>query len=73
MARIMVRRGTSAKWSAKNPILEEGEPGYDTETHELKIGDGSSNWSDLEGIAVASLINIDAMIDARLQALGLIL
>ncbi len=35
------RRGTAAQWSTVNPILAEGEPGYETDTGKLKYGNGS--------------------------------
>ena len=73
MARIMIRRGIEADWSSKNPVLSDGEPGYARDTKVLKVGDGETAWDDLEGISVASLFDIDAAIDARLRALGLIL
>lgn len=44
------RRGTSMMWSANNPTLAEGEPGYDTDTKVLKIGDGSTRWNSLESL-----------------------
>ena len=56
MDRIQLRRDTSANWASANPILLEGEPGYETDTKLRKIGDGVSAWNDLpylkaEGIA----------------------
>lgn len=45
--RIQLRRGTSAQWSAADPILAAGEPGYDTTTGDLKVGDGVKKWSQL--------------------------
>jgi hypothetical protein len=42
---IQVRRGTSAAWASANPTLASGEPGYDTTTKNLKIGDGSTAWT----------------------------
>jgi hypothetical protein len=44
---IRIRRGTAAAWNTADPILALGEPGYETDTGKLKIGDGSSNWSSL--------------------------
>ena len=73
MARIMIRRGSEADWSSKNPVLAAGEPGFATDTKVLKVGDGEAAWNDLDGIATASLFNLDEAIDVRLRALGLIL
>ena len=49
MAKIKLRRDTAANWSniANNPILASGEPGYETDTGRLKIGDGSTAWNSL--------------------------
>ena len=45
-----LRRGQSALWESKNPILAEGEPGYALDTGVLKIGNGLSRWTELEAI-----------------------
>ena len=44
---IQSRRGSSAQWSAANPILAEGEIGYDSTTKQIKVGDGVTNWNAL--------------------------
>lgn len=46
-SRIQVRRGTASEWASANPVLGEGEPGYDLTNKILKVGDGTSTWSDL--------------------------
>ena len=45
--RIQLRRDTSLKWSINNPVLLEGEIGYETNTMFLKIGDGTTPWNSL--------------------------
>lgn len=45
---IQVRRDVAADWESVNPILAEGELGYDTTNGILKIGDGETAWTDLE-------------------------
>lgn len=47
MTQIQIRRGTSTAWAAANPILAQGEFGYEVNTGKLKVGDGSSNWNAL--------------------------
>lgn len=44
---IKLRRGTAAEWTATNPVLAVGEPGVETDTNKLKIGNGSSVWTSL--------------------------
>jgi hypothetical protein len=46
--RIQIRRDTAIKWQVNNPVLLQGEMGYETDTTYLKIGDGTTNWNDLE-------------------------
>jgi hypothetical protein len=45
--RIQLRRGTGSEWSAQNPTLALGELGYETDTGNVKIGDGASSWNSL--------------------------
>lgn len=45
--RIQLRRGTSTQWTAVDPVLAIGEPGFETDTGLLKIGDGTTVWSSL--------------------------
>ena len=45
--RIQLRRDTTANWENINPILADGEPGYDIVTNEVRIGDGSTAWTGL--------------------------
>ena len=44
-----VRRGLAEIWTqyGDKVILAEGEPGYELDTHKLKIGDGKKNWNEL--------------------------
>lgn len=43
-----LRRGYEADWERENPILDEGEPGYNLTNKKLKIGDGVTYWKDLK-------------------------
>ena len=45
--RILLRRDSSENWNTSNPVLMSGEPGYSTDTGELKIGDGVTSWISL--------------------------
>lgn len=46
--RMQQRNDTSANWTAVNPVLADGEIGYDTTQKKFKIGDGTSTWSQLD-------------------------
>lgn len=45
--RFAMRRGTAASASTRNPILAAGEEGYETDTGQRKVGDGTTAWNDL--------------------------
>ncbi len=47
MTQIKLRRDTSANFTSKNPILGIGEPAYETDTKKLKIGDGTTAYTQL--------------------------
>lgn len=44
---LKIRNDTAQAWTAKNPVLNQGEFGLENDTLLLKIGDGSSQWSSL--------------------------
>ena len=44
---ILPRRGTAAAWQSANPILANGEMGYESDTTWTKRGDGVHHWNDL--------------------------
>jgi hypothetical protein len=47
---IQIRRGTAAQWTTANPILADGEMGYEKDTSKFKFGDGTTAWSTLDYI-----------------------
>ena len=44
---FLLKRGTFDAWNEKNPVLEQGEPGFAYDKNILKIGDGVTAWTDL--------------------------
>lgn len=44
---IQLRRDSAADWTSANPTLADGEIGYETDTGDIKIGDGSTAWISL--------------------------
>lgn len=44
---IRIRRDTAANWTTANPVLSSGQPGYETDTGRVKIGDGVTAWNSL--------------------------
>ena len=47
-SKIQLRRDSSGNWSATNPVLAEGEMGVELDTNRSKLGDGVSNWRDID-------------------------
>lgn len=45
--RIVLRQDTASNWQQNNPTLLSGELGFETDTNQLKIGNGTSSWNDL--------------------------
>jgi len=48
--KIQIRNDTETNWNTANPTLLMGELGYDSTNQELKIGDGTSTWSQLSSL-----------------------
>ncbi len=44
---IQLRRGAAADWTSADPVLAQGEMGYETDTGKSKVGDGSTSWTGL--------------------------
>lgn len=47
MTTIKMRRASGYRWANINPVLSEGEPGFESNTGQMKIGDGETAWNDL--------------------------
>lgn len=49
IVKFQLRNGTASNWAGPggNPVLIVGEPGFESDTNKLKIGDGSSSWNSL--------------------------
>lgn len=78
---IKFRRGTAALWSMRNTILDEAEPGYETNTKKLKIGDGFTPWTALpyygggDGLPIdeEDIAEIVAEVERRMELSDLVL
>lgn len=54
---FQLRRGLAEAWERNNPLLAPGEPGYELDTHKVKIGDGTSLWKDLPYIGEQNIVS----------------
>ena len=68
--KIQFRRATEAEFVAANTILASGEPAWATDSKTLKIGNGSSNWSSLSGVATAGGIPANLVYSATGSIVG---
>lgn len=51
---IQFRRATEPEWFRYNPILRSGEPALSTDVMKVKVGDGVTDWINLDYIDRAS-------------------
>jgi len=45
---IKLRGDTAAGWTTNNPVLALREPGVETDTRQMKVGDGVTAWNSLQ-------------------------
>ena len=45
--KLLLRRDTYANWISINPVLAQGEIGFESDTGGMKIGDGIHDWNNL--------------------------
>lgn len=56
---FQLRRAKSLEWTEVNPVLLLGEPGFETDTNKLKIGDGETPWNDLYYLDCDFSVSVD--------------
>lgn len=61
-ARIQLKKDTNEAWRINNPVLLDGEAGYESDTNLMKVGDGIHRWLELDytnsgATAIASTAN----------------
>lgn len=49
---IQFKRQHSSMWQSVNPLLRLAEPGFESDTNRLKIGDGVRRWNSLPYISL---------------------
>lgn len=53
---IRLRRDQAVDWASVNPVLGNGEPGFEDDTGKFKIGNGVSRWLDLDYFSPSSIV-----------------
>lgn len=69
--KLNFRKDTLANWTASNPVLGSGEPGYENDTGVLRIGDGVTAFLSLKATNRLAFQNV-ASDTAKLALTGLI-
>lgn len=67
-----LRRGKAELWHSLNPVLEDGEPGFELDTGLLKIGNGEDAYNDLPYINKQMTVDGGSiqLIDGKLEIAG---
>ena len=74
MAKIQIRRGTADQWVTEDPILVQGELGYETDTNKLKVGKAIADdlntqisWTELPYFAYKDVVVEDILTTSLLD------
>ena len=65
--RIQLRRDTAANWISNNPTLREGEIGIETDTLKMKVGNGSSTWTQITNYANVVPSNLNTTLNGYVE------
>jgi hypothetical protein len=52
---FLLRNGLKTDWTSVNPVLGKGEPGCESDTGQMKVGDGQTAWRLLPYVASGEL------------------
>lgn len=58
--KIQFRRGSATEWTSANPTLSAGEFGFESDTGQFKIGNGSTAWGSLSYLASGTITGVTA-------------
>lgn len=52
---IQLSTAPKTEWESVNPVLPSGLPGWESDTKKMKVGDGTSTWTELDYTVDATL------------------
>jgi hypothetical protein len=61
IVQFRLRRADAVEWTTIDPVLQDGEPGWEQDTNRIKMGDGVTPWSGL-GYATYPATEFEQMI-----------
>lgn len=67
---IQVRRDTAANWTSADPILAQGEMGFEVDTNKGKFGDGTTAWTSLPYFGGSNLGTVTSVAALTLGTTG---
>lgn len=70
-AQIILRHDIAANWTTHNPILGLGEPGIETDTYKLKVGNGVARWNALGYFTSGNISSAVSSVSGRTGAITL--
>ena len=56
--RLLNASKTHAEWTSADPVLKKGEIAYSSDKKQIRIGDGSSKWSQLSYIDASHIVGL---------------
>jgi hypothetical protein len=56
--KFALRRDEASVWARSNPVLLDGEPGYDYTNNQIRIGHDGLHWNDLSPITAGGKIGV---------------
>lgn len=59
LSKVLIRRDTANNWANANPVLSEGEIGFNTTNGKHKIGDGETPWNKLPYFILDNEIDVN--------------
>lgn len=62
MTHINQRRDSAANWAFYNPVLQDGELGWERDTKKAKMGNGTDDWNTLPYIVTGEVTSINGQI-----------
>lgn len=68
--RLQVRRDNASVWTSINPILSDGEFGFERDTSKLKIGNGVTAWNSLPYVSESTAAPYLALTGTAGEVLG---
>lgn len=65
--KMLQRRGSASQWTLSNPVLGDGEIGFERDSYKFKIGDGIQDWNSLDYFSsdagdTLGLVTVDTLV-----------